>query len=163
MAYLWIKWLHVVSSTILFGTGIGIAFFKWVSDRSGDLRVQAGVLKIVIVADTWFTTPAVVVQLVTGLALSHLAGYSLGSPWLLAALLLYGLAGACWLPVLWLQVKMRNLVVDAIAANQRLPDVYFRCRRIWVALGIPAFIALLIVFYLMIFKPTYQSVHRFRS
>jgi uncharacterized membrane protein len=153
MEYLWIKWLHIVSSTILFGTGIGIAFFKWYSDRREDARTQAAILRIVVKADWFFTAPAVVTQLVTGLWLANLAGLSLHDGWAFWALVLYFFAGACWLPVLWLQLKMRSLAEAAAADNDALPPIYHRYRKIWFALGVPAFLALLVVFYLMVFKP----------
>jgi uncharacterized membrane protein len=153
MAYLWIKWLHIVSSTILFGTGIGIAFFKWYSDRIQDTRVQAATMRIVVAADWRFTTPAVVIQLATGLWLAHLTELSLRTAWLFWALILYAVAGLCWLPVVWLQLQMRSLATAASATNLVLPIAYGRYRRIWFALGVPAFLALLIVFYLMVFKP----------
>jgi uncharacterized membrane protein len=153
MEYLWIKWAHIVSSTVLFGTGIGIAFFKWASDRNADARVQAAVLKIVVTADWCFTTPAVVVQLATGLWLAQLAGLPLNSGWVFWALVLYFVAGACWLPVVWLQIKMHALAVEAVRRVTPLPEHYHRYRRYWFALGVPAFTALLAVFYLMVFKP----------
>jgi len=153
MLYLWIKWLHIVSSTILFGTGIGIAFFKWYSDRHEDARTQAAILRIVVIADWYFTAPAMITQLVTGLWLAHLADWPLRDGWLAWALALYFFAGACWLPVLWLQLKMRSLAEAAVAANMPLSAAYHRYRKMWFALGVPAFVALVIVFYLMVFKP----------
>ncbi len=153
MLYLWIKWLHIVSSTILFGTGIGIAFFKWYSDRHEDAHIQAAILRIVVVADWCFTAPAVVTQLVTGLWLAHVAGWPLGEGWLAWALVLYFFVGACWLPVLWLQLKMRSLAEAAVAANGPLSAAYHHYRKMWFALGVPAFLSLLAVFYLMVFKP----------
>jgi len=153
MDYLWIKWLHIVSSTILFGTGVGIAFFKWRSDKDSTPDVQASILKIVVTADWCFTLPAVVVQLATGLWLAEAAGFPLSRGWVLWALILYSIAGACWLPVLWLQIRMRELACHATLQAIPLPAEYDRYRRCWFALGVPAFISLLIVFYLMVFKP----------
>jgi len=153
MAYLWVKWLHIVSATILFGTGIGIAFFKWYSDRREEEHTQAAILRMVVIADWCFTTPAVVIQLVTGLWLARFTGLSLHEGWVFWALVLYFIIGICWLPVLWLQLKMRFLAEAAVKANAELPPVYHRYRRAWFALGVPAFLALLVVFYLMVFKP----------
>ena len=153
MTYLWVKWLHIVSSTILFGTGIGIAFFKWYSDRMHDPRAQAAVLRIVVLADWYFTTPAVILQLLTGLWLADAAGYSLTDTWLLGALILYAVAALCWLPVLWLQWRMRALAQNAVAGQAQLPAIYHRYRHIWTALGVPALVSLLAVLYLMVFKP----------
>jgi len=153
MEYLWIKWVHVISSAILFGTGIGIAFFKWMSDRNGNPAAQASILKIVTVADWCFTLPAVIVQFGTGVWMARLAGFPLHEGWLFWALILFFIAGACWLPVLWLQIKMRELAQAATQQEIALPATYHQYRRYWFALGVPAFAALLMVFYLMVFKP----------
>jgi uncharacterized membrane protein len=153
MSYLVLKWVHIVSSTILFGTGIGIAFFKWASDRREDVYVQAAILRIVVRADWLFTAPAVVIQFVSGLWLVNLTGLSLHTRWIAWAIGLYLIAGGCWLPVVWLQLKMRSLAEKAVKNSATLPAEYHRYRRAWFALGVPAFLSLLAVFYLMVFKP----------
>lgn len=153
--YLLLKCLHILSATILFGTGIGIAFFKWITDRSGDVRAIRIITERTVMADWIFTTPAVILQPVTGLALVYLAGYPLSSGWLVYSVLLYLLAGCCWLPVVALQIKMRNLARIADQGNTPLPEQYWRHARIWFWLGVPAFIALLAVYWLMVFKPTF--------
>jgi uncharacterized membrane protein len=145
--------VHILSSTILFGTDIGIAFFKWYSDRREDAPAQAAILRIVVMADWSFTTPAIFIQLVTGLRLAQLAGLPLRDGWVFWALVLYFVAGACWMPVLWLQLRMRALAESAVQANETLPADYHRYRKAWIALGVPAFISLAAVFYLMVFKP----------
>jgi uncharacterized membrane protein len=152
--YLVIKWLHVLSATILFGTGIGIAFFKWITDRSGDVRAIRIVTERTVMADWVFTTPAVILQPLTGLALVYYAGFPLLSGWVLYAFLLYFFAGCCWLPVVALQIRMRNLARAADRANLPLPPQYWRHARLWFWLGVPAFSALLVVYWLMIAKPT---------
>lgn len=154
MEYLWWKWLHVLSATVLFGTGLGTAFYKWWADRLGDVQTQAGVMRIVVLADYVFTTPAIVVQLATGLRMAQLAGYPLDRGWLLSAIVLYFFIGACWLPVVWLQIRMRAMAAEAVRSGTPLPARYHRYRLWWVALGVPAFSAMLVVFYLMIFKPS---------
>jgi uncharacterized membrane protein len=151
--YLLIKWLHIVSSTVLFGTGIGIAFFKWITDRSGDVRAIRLSAERTVLADWVFTTPAVIVQPLSGIALTHLAGFSFSNDWLLWSLALYCLAGACWLPVVWLQLRMRRLARLADDAHAPLPALYWRDARRWFWLGVPAFIALMGVFWLMVAKP----------
>jgi uncharacterized membrane protein len=151
--YLFIKWLHVLSSTVLFGTGIGIAFFKWVADRSGDVRAIRLSNERTVLADWLFTTPAVIVQPVSGIALAHLAGYPVMSGWLALSLCGYVVAGGCWLPVVWLQLRMRDLARVADAAGAPLPALYWRHARAWFWLGVPAFVALLGVFWLMVAKP----------
>ncbi len=153
MTYLWIKWLHILSATVLFGTGLGIAFFKWWADRCREVQVTAAVMRAVVRADWLFTAPAVVIQLATGLWLAASADYPLDEGWVLWALLLYLLAGSCWLPVVWLQLRMRDQALAAAASGEPLPRRYHSYRRIWITLGVPAFSALVGVFYLMVFKP----------
>ena len=152
--YLLIKWMHILSSTILFGTGIGIAFFKWMTDRSGEVKAIRVVNERTVLADMFFTTPAVILQPLTGFWLVYLSGYPMFNGWILFATLLYLLAGACWLPVLWLQIRMRDMARQADAADEALPALYLRYARLWFWLGVPAFLALVLVYWLMVFKPT---------
>lgn len=153
MAYLWLKWIHILSATLLLGTGIGIAFFMWLAHLRGDIRVIAATARSVVIADTFFTAPAVVVQLISGLWLAHLTGLPLDQPWVLSALVLFGVVGACWLPVLWLQVRARNLAQAAVDRNEPLPAAYHSAMRWWFWLGWPAFIAVIGIFWLMVMKP----------
>ena len=152
-AYLWIKWLHILSATVLFGTGIGTAFFKWITDRSGDVRAIRVVTERVVLADWMFTAPSAILQPASGIALALLAGYPLFNGWVACALLLYALAGMCWLSVVWLQLRMRDLARLADDGNSSLPPQYWRHARAWFWLGVPAFCALLAVYWLMVFKP----------
>lgn len=151
--YVAVKWLHVLSSTILFGTGVGSAFYMFVASMRRDPREVHATVRAVVLADWIFTTPAVIVQPLTGAWLVHLAGYPWTSPWIVLSIALYLLAGACWLPVVWMQVRMREMARAAVEAAAPLPERYFRWFRVWVALGIPAFLALVAVFYLMVAKP----------
>ena len=153
MIYLWIKVLHVVSATVLFGTGLGIAFFKVTADGSGNVNAMRVVGERVVWADWLFTTPAIVVQAVTGVALARIAGVPLLSGWVLAAIVLYGLAGVCWLPVVWLQMRMRDLARAAEQTETAVGERYWRYARLWFWLGVPAFTAVLGVFVLMVLKP----------
>jgi uncharacterized membrane protein len=151
--YLWIKWLHIVSSVLLVGTGLGSAFYLFFANRSGSIAAQAVVARLVKRADYWFTTPAVIVQPVTGVWLAMQAGWTLDTPWLALSIGLYLLAGACWLPVVWLQIQLSKMADAALASGQPLPARYWRYARWWEGLGYPAFIAVLVVFYLMVNKP----------
>jgi uncharacterized membrane protein len=151
--YLVLKWLHIVSSVVLVGTGFGSAFYLFFANRQPNLRARAVVARLVVRADAWFTAPAVLIQPLTGLVLAHLAGWPLSTPWLVASLALYGLAGACWLPVLWLQLRMAYLLEQALAGGQDLSPEYRRLQRAWEWLGYPAFTAMLVVFWLMVTKP----------
>ena len=118
-AYLWIKWLHVLSATVLFGTGIGIAWFKWTTDRSGDVRAIRHINERVVMADWIFTAPAAIVQPASGIAL--VAGYPIASGWVAHAIVLYALAGGCWLVVLRLQWRMRTLRGSPTLKARRCP------------------------------------------
>jgi uncharacterized membrane protein len=151
--YVVLKTVHIISSTLLFGTGIGSAFYMLFASVNRDPLIVAFVVRYVVIADWLFTTTAVIVQPVTGLWLAHLAGFPLTSRWLAASIALYFLAGACWVPVVWMQVRMREMAREAVARGEPLPPRYFRYFRIWVLLGIPAFLALVVVFWLMVAKP----------
>ena len=152
MTYLVVKWLHILSSTLLFGTGLGSAFYMFFASRTRDARVAAAVVRRVVIADWLFTATTVVFQPLSGYWLIHLAGFPWTSRWILWSLALYVLAGACWLPVVWMQIRMRELARAAARLGQPLPDVFWRLLRAWVALGCVAFSALVVVFYLMVAK-----------
>jgi uncharacterized membrane protein len=147
------KWIHVLSSTVLFGTGIGSAYYMLVASLGRDPREVYAVVRHVVRADWLFTTPAVIVQPLTGLWLVHLAGFPWTQRWLWISVSLYFLAGACWVPVVWMQIRMREMARDATAERAALPARYFSFLRLWVALGVVAFLSLVAVFYLMVAKP----------
>lgn len=154
MDYLTLKWLHIMSSTFLFGTGVGSAFYLLLTSFSRDVRAVALVSRYVVLADWLFTTTTAIIQPITGYYLMRIAGFSASSAWITWSFLLYGLAIACWLPVVWLQMRMRD--VAQLAAEKgvmTLPVEYWRYFWSWVALGVPAFIAFVVVFYLMVAKP----------
>lgn len=151
--YLTLKWIHILSSVVLVGTGFGSAYYMFFANRSRDVSAQALVSTLVVRADWWFTTPTVIIQPATGLALACLAGLPLSTPWLAISIALFVFAGACWLPVVWLQIRMAAMARDAAQAGTELPDVYWRFARRWEWLGYPAFLAMLAVFYLMVVKP----------
>lgn len=151
-SYLLLKWLHILSSTILFGTGLGIAFFQWMSWRSGEIAVIARITRLTVLADFIFTTPAVVIQLLSGFALLHTLSLPWTTPWVLAALVLYALTGACWLPVVFIQMRLARMAAAAQASSQPLPAQFARQMRIWFVLGWPAFLAVLAIFWLMVRK-----------
>ncbi len=152
-AYEIVKILHILGAAVLFGTGLGIAFFMLVADRRGDIAGIVATTRIVVLADFLFTATAAVLQPITGAALVELTGGSFGDSWVAASLLLYVVIGACWLPVVSLQMRIRDLAVAAQRTNQPLPDAYHRLMHIWFLLGWPAFIAILAIFVLMVAKP----------
>lgn len=153
MEYLAVKWLHIVSSTLLFGTGLGSAFYMFFASRSRDPRVIAVVLRYVVIADWLFTTPTAILQPLTGWYLASRAELQWSMTWLRDAAVLYAFAIACWLPVVWMQMKMRDMAAAAAAAGTELPAAYWRWLAFWTVLGMWAFVALVIVFYLMVAKP----------
>ncbi len=146
-------YLHVIGACVLLGTGAGIAFFMLISHRTRDPVLVAHVAGIVVLADTVFTATAAVLQPLTGWILAQNAGWPLTNGWVFWALLLYILIGACWLPVVWIQIKMKRLAEQARVAGTALPPEYDRLFRIWFALGIPAFGAVLAIVWLMLAKP----------
>ncbi|MBR0641577.1 DUF2269 family protein [Plastoroseomonas hellenica] len=152
-AYLLLKFLHVIGATVLFGTGAGIAFFMLLAHRTGDAVVVAGVARIVVIADLVFTATAVVAQPVTGILLAWEAGYALTEGWILLSVALYLVTGAFWLPVVWMQARMRDLARASVAAGQPLPAAYHRLFRWWFAFGFPAFAAVMAILWLMIARP----------
>jgi uncharacterized membrane protein len=153
--YLIVKWLHVVSSTVLFGTGIGSAYYLLCASMHRDPRAVLLVVRHVVIADWIFTTPSIIFQPISGFYLASLAGFPLSSSWMAWSLVLYVVAGACWLPVVWMQIQMRELARMAAASAEPLPRSYWTYFRAWVALGIIAFASLIAVFYLMVAKPLF--------
>ncbi|UUX94323.1 DUF2269 family protein [Aquabacterium sp. J223] len=154
MEYQVVKWLHILSSTLLFGTGLGSAYYMWFASRTRDPRAIAVVVRYVVMADWLFTTTTIVFQPLSGLWLLHLAQIPWTTKWIMWTFALYLLAGACWLPVVWLQLRMRDIAQAAVREGRtELPAPYWRYLRIWFWLGWPAFIALVIVFWLMVAKP----------
>ena len=153
--YFVLKWLHIVASVLLVGTGFGSAFFLYFANRSGNLSAQAVVCRLVVRVDWWFVCPTAVIQPLSGIAMAMITGWSLTTPWLAASLALYILAGICWLPAIWLQLQMAKMAIDAHHRGNALPTQYWRYAWIWQRLGYPAFLAMLLVYYLMISKPSF--------
>lgn len=153
MEYLIVKYIHVMSSTLLFGTGLGSAFYMFFTNRSGDVRAIAIVARRVVWADWLFTTPTAIVQPATGLYMVYLTGTPITLGWIAWSLGLFVLAGACWLPVVWLQIRMADMAERAVKEGTELPPRFWRYHLIWTSLGWPAFIAFVVIFYLMVAKP----------
>lgn len=155
-AYHFWKTAHVLSATILMGTGIGIAFFCWFGSRHALMRGDIGALRIVlrftVLADAIFTAPAVVFQFTSGAALMHLLGWSWTSPWALSVFGLFVAVGICWLPVVWIQVRLHRLAIAA-PATVKLPAEFARLFRVWFLLGIPAFGCVVVLVFMMVAKP----------
>ncbi len=152
MIYLTLKYLHILSMVLLFGTGLGSAFYKWIADRSQNLEHIAQVNRHVVLADWIFTTPTVIFQPVSGLIMVYLAGIPVTTFWVSASLALYILAGLCWIPVVWLQIRMSKIADTSLKHQHALPHKYWQYARIWFWLGVPAFTAMVLVVFLMVFK-----------
>ncbi|TPN30264.1 DUF2269 family protein [Mesorhizobium sp. B1-1-6] len=153
MLYFVVKYLHVIGAAVLLGTGAGIAFFMLLAHRTGNAATIAAVARIVVVADFLFTATAVVAQPITGVALAWQAGYSLREGWIVLSIVLYVVTGLFWLPVVWMQVEMRNLAARAATSGDPPPERYNKLFRLWFVFGFPAFAAVLAIFWLMITRP----------
>jgi len=154
MDYFFVKFLHVIGAAVLLGTGAGIAFFMLVAHLRGDPREVAGVARTVVLADFLFTATAVVLQPLTGTWLAWSANYSLMQGWIALSILLYFMTGAFWLPVVWMQMRLSKLAMEAAKTSTGLPPAYHRIFWWWFAFGFPAFAAVLGIFWLMIARPS---------
>ena len=149
-----LRLLHIISSTILFGAGLGTAFHMWRSHQSGDVRAIAVASRNTVLADWLFTTPAVIIQPASGIGLILLAGHDPFAPWLVATYLLYVVTGACWVPVVIIQIRVRDIAAVSAENNDPLPESYGRYMKTWFLLGWPAFLSVLAIFGLMVSKPS---------
>ena len=150
-----LKLMHILGATVLFGTGLGIAFFMLMAHRTRDALVIAHTAQIVVLADFLFTATAVIIQPASGAFLAWAMGYSLWESWIVVSLSLYVLIGLCWLPVVWIQAQMRDLARAASHEDSALPPRYHRLFRLWFTLGWPAFMGVIAIFVLMIWKPRF--------
>ena len=156
MTYLTLKSIHLLSMVLLFGVGLGSAFYKWMADRSRDPRHICATNRTVVLADWMFTTPTILLQPATGAAMVVLSGTPLSSSWLLASIMLYLIAGACWIPVVLLQIRMRDISRHAAELGSDLPDRYWHYARVWFWLGVPAFLSMVMIVCLMVYKPVWS-------
>lgn len=152
MTYSLLKTLHILSMTLLFGTGLGSAFYKWMADKSGNIAHIAVTNRHVVLADWVFTTPTVIFQPISGVLMLYWVNAPFFQPWVVASFALYALAGVCWVPVVVLQIKMARLSNAALSSGQPLPTRYWQYARAWFWLGVPAFTSMVLVVALMVFK-----------
>ena len=153
MLYLWLKYIHILSSTILFGTGIGTACVMLYGHVRKNMDVRAGINQYVVFVDWLFTGISGVLQPITGFWMVYLAGYPLTSLWLMGSILGYVITAFCWFPVVYLQIKISRMTTYAAQTHSLLPPTYYYYFKIWIVLGCIAFVSLLVVFYLMVMKP----------
>lgn len=151
-----LRWAHVLGATVLIGTGAGIAFFMLMAHRTGDAKLIAHTAGIVVIADWLFTASAVVVQPITGVLLANALGWPLSQGWIVVSIGLYLVIGAFWIPVVWMQKRMRDLARVAAAENAALPEAYHKLYRLWFAFGFPAFFAILVLLWLMLARPSFE-------
>jgi uncharacterized membrane protein len=156
MVYFALKFLHLIGAAVLLGTGAGIAFFMLMAHRTGEAAQVAAVARIVVLADFLFTATAVVAQPITGVALAWHIGHSLTEGWLALSILLYIATGCFWLPVVWMQMRMRDLAEAAASKRLPLPPAYHRLFWTWLGFGFPAFAAVLGILWLMITRPAFR-------
>ncbi|WP_061023793.1 DUF2269 domain-containing protein [Bradyrhizobium sp. CCH5-F6] len=151
--YFLVKFLHVLGAIVILGTGTGIAFFMLMAHRTLDVAFIARTASVVVIADAIFTLSAVILQPVSGGLLMLLSSTSITERWLLASLALYAIAGLFWIPVVFMQIEMRDLARKAAAQRASLPARYFVLFRRWFTFGFPGFGATLLILWLMIAKP----------
>jgi uncharacterized membrane protein len=144
-----------MSATILFGTGLGIAFFFYCANKQKNLLTRFFAARTTVFADYCFTLPAVVLQPLTGFWLIVYYGYRWNETWLIITYVIYIIAGLCWVPVVLIQIKLKSILKNCIETESSLPDRYHRLFHLWFLLGWPAFIGLVFVFFLMVFKPAW--------
>lgn len=148
-----LRWLHIVGASVLLGTGAGIAFFMLLAQRTGDARIVAHTAATVVVADYLFTATAVVAQPITGVLLAWQVGWDLSEGWIVVSLVLYAAVGAFWIPVVFIQIRLRDMARAAAETGAALPAEFDRLFRIWFACGFPAFAGVLAILWLMITRP----------
>ena len=148
-----LRFLHVIGATVLLGTGAGIAFFMLLAVRTRDAKLIAHVANTVVIADMVFTASAVIVQPITGYLLARIVGWPLTEGWLALSIGLYVLTGLFWLPVVWIQIKLRDLAKANAQSGTALPTEFDRLYRIWFACGFPAFLSVLAIIWLMLTRP----------
>lgn len=150
--YLALKMIHILAAVVVTGTGAGIAFFMFMAHRSNNVQAIFVTTKHVILGDWLFTTPAVITQIISGVMLMNIQGYSFSSPWFHWVIGLFIFIGLCWLPVLKIQYQLRELAqldIEKNIVSEEFKSLMIR----WILLGIPAFIAILVIYWIMIFKP----------
>ncbi len=155
MVYEWLKIIHVLSASVLFGTGLGTAFYMFYVNLQKDVALIARATQQVVLADWLFTGTSGVVQALTGFSLVGRGGYSFTDFWVWGSVVGYLIAGACWLPVVYLQIRCRDLALQAMRDQTPLPIIYYRCYKLWLMLGVPAFLSLVVVFFLMTNRPVW--------
>jgi uncharacterized membrane protein len=156
MSYEVLKLIHLFGMVLLLGAGGASAFYKYVTDKSDSLEMIVHMNKLVVLADWLFTTPAIIIQPISGIALMHMLGYTFSTWWIELSLILYTFSTLLWFGAVYLQMKMKDIANEANSKNQKLPKLYYKYARIWFFLGFPSFFAMLSIVLLMIFKTNFS-------
>lgn len=153
--YFVMKWLHILSSVLMVGTGFGSAVYFFFVNRWGDIHAKQYVARMVVFCDWLFTTPTIILQPISGYWLMRQSGWTFDSPWFLSVLLVYVIVGMSWLPVVWLQIRMKQLLDEALKQNKPIPSLYETYRKWWEGLGVIGFGGSTVLFYLMVSKASF--------
>lgn len=151
-----IRLIHVVSSALMFGVGIGAFWFMLAALRSADIALIAATTRNAVRAEWFIAAPVAVVQPTTGYLLMLHLDYSLHSRWFLALATFYILAGMCWVYLVKAELKMRHLANVALASPRAatpLPPQFHALSRRWRRLALGSFAGVLTIFWLMVFRP----------
>lgn len=151
-----VKTLHILSSTFLWGTGVGTAFFMVMAHLKGDVTTIRITTQHVVLADWLFTMPTVIVQPISGIYLMHLMHIPFNTQWFHVVCGLYAVTVGAWLPVVYLQLKLKKLTASLLPTDA-LPPAYYRTFYTWISLGFPAAIAMIGLFLMMVYKPWFSA------
>ncbi len=150
-----LKLLHILSAVVMTGTGIGLAYFLFLAVLTKKQEALVAIARWVIWGDWLFTLPAIITQIISGLLLVERLGWSFASVGMHWILTLYALMLVCWLPVIVIQYKLYHISLKILTEGQDVHchPSFKRLFRLWVLLGSIAFVCVLLLFWIMIFKP----------
>jgi uncharacterized membrane protein len=153
-----LKIVHIITASVLFGTGLGTAIYMLYANMLKNIPIIALATRRVVTADWLFTGISGVLQPITGIAMLYMKGYKLTNAWAIAVFTCYCIAAVCWFIVVYLQIRCRDLAIAALKSNTALPKKYQQYFVAWVILGFPAFLSLILIFYLMANNPFYIAL-----
>ncbi len=147
MDYFLLKLIHILSATLMIGTGLGSAFYLYLTYKKSAVQTVKEVLNFVILADTIFTTPSVIIQLITGIMLSDLLGL-LYTDWFWLVLAVSVIVLVLWLRAAFIQFKLKKLLEE----ENKLSPKFHHLMNIWFILGVPSFGGAIYLYYLMVYR-----------
>ncbi|MBX8499589.1 DUF2269 family protein [Pseudomonas lijiangensis] len=154
MTYLLLKYTHIIAAIFLFGFGMGSYLYLIAASRTGNPHVIAHVARMVVRFDTWITTPAGFLQIITGYLLTRIMGLPLTTEWVLTSLVIFLCVGSLWLPVLVLQKQLQTMALTAVHSGAELGAEYQSVYRKWFWLGVPGFAGMFVIVLIMVTKMT---------